>query len=326
MSTMVQLELAEHSNGACRTEPDEALLDQVYERLQAGQVTEGLNDLFPGLQARRLTATAAEWAEFVRRCLRHPLRGILHQDPFTHRAFSKPRGYPGDAVLLDFIYGPEEGWPAPEGTSELGRKIFAYTTRSEPCEGVRARRGFIADLLDRFVDEVHKPHVLSVAAGHLREGLLCAALKRRKVGRFVALDSDKESLEVVERDYAAYGVEALLMSVRQLLTGRAKLGQFDLVYSTGLFDYVQQTTAQRLTYSLFQMLRPGGKLVLANFLPHIHINGVGYMETYMDWKLICRTRHEMDDLTFEIPEDDIEEVRLFKREKRNIVFLEVTRR
>jgi hypothetical protein len=324
MNTIGHVEFARQGNGACQTDPEEALLDQVYEQLQAGQVTEGMNELLPALRGRRLTANDVEWAEFVRRCLRHPLRGLLHQDPFTHRAFTKPRGYAGDAVLLDFIYGQEEGWSVPEGTTELGRKIFAFTTRSEACEGVRARRGFVADFLDEFVAEVHKPHILSVAAGHLREGLLCSALKRRKVGRFVALDSDKDSLEEVERCYAPYGVETLLMSVRQLLTGRAKLGQFDLVYSTGLFDYIQQTTARRLTYSLFQLLRPGGRLILANFLPGIH--DIGYTESYMDWKLIFRNRHDMDDLTFEVPEAAIREIRIFKEEKQNIIFLEVTRR
>jgi hypothetical protein len=324
MSNIATVAPARKCNEPIEPAGDGALLDQVFERIRAGQVEEGMNQLLPELQARRLILTDAEWAEFVRRCLRHPLRGLLHQDPFTHRAFTKPRGYAGDAVLLDFIYGLEEGWSVPEETSELGRKLFAYTTRSAACEGVRARRGFMADYIDRLVAEVPRPHILSVAAGHLREGLLCAALKRRKVGRFVALDSDKLSLEVVERAYLPYGVESLLMSVRQLLTGRAKLGQFDLVYSTGLFDYIQQTTARRLTWSLFQMLRPGGRLILANFLPGIH--DVGYTESYMDWKLLFRTRHEMMDLTYEIPEAALREVRLFAEEHQNIIFLEITRR
>jgi hypothetical protein len=310
--------------GAVREPFDESLLDESYELLRAGQVDEGMTQLNLGLQAKRLSSTEAEWADAVRICLRHPLRELLHQDPFTHRAFTKPRGYPGDAVLLDYIYGPEEGWPAPEGTSELGRKIFAYSTRTGACEGVRARRGFIADLIDQLAAELPRAHVLSVASGHLREGLLCAALKRRRLGRFVALDSDKLSLEEVERCFVSYGVEALHMSARQLLTGRAKVGPFDLVYSTGLFDYVQQTTARRLTWSLFQMLRPGGRLVIANFLPGIR--DVGYMESYMDWKLLFRTRRDMVDMTEEIPEAAVRDVRIFAEENQNIIFLQVTRK
>ena len=302
---------------------DDALLNNAYERIREGLIDDGMNDLIAGLQARRLSAGTEEWTHVVRRCLRHPLRALLHEDPFTERAFTKPRGYAGDAPLLDFIYGYEEGWPAPEGTSELGRKIFGYTTRSVASEGVRARRGFIAEVVDRLVHEVAQPHVLSVAAGHLREALLSAAVKRRKLGRYLALDWDRHSLTEVERCYAAYGVEVLPGSVRQLLTGRVQLGQFDLVYSTGLFDYVQQTTGRRLVWSLFQMLRPRGRLIIANFLPGIP--DVGYMESYMGWNLIYRTRQEMLEMTLDIPEATIREIRLFAEESRNILFLEVTR-
>src|SRR6202030_1775143 len=173
-------------------------------------------------------------------------------------------------------YGREEGWPPPEEMSELGRMIFEFTTRSAACEGVRARRAFIADLLDRSIDG-SRPHVLSIAAGHLREAELSAAVKRRKLGRFVALDSDLETLQEVERCYGRLGVEVAQANIRQLLARKVHLGLFDVVYSTGLFDYLQQPTAQRLALHMFQMLRPGGRLIVANFLPGI--SDLGYMES-----------------------------------------------
>jgi len=300
------------------------LLDVVGELLREGRVEQGMNQLLPALQSRRLTWTGDRWQAFIARCLSHPLRQLLHEDPFTRRAFEKPRGYAGDAELLDFVYGREEGWPAPEGTSELGLKLFDFTSRSHACEAVRARRGFIADLVDRLVEEVPRPHILSVAAGHLREVLLCAAVKRRKVGRYVALDSDPLSVAEVRRCYAGFGVEAVQASVRQMLTRKVPLGPFDLVYSTGLFDYVPQAAAQRLTEALFQMLRPRGRLLVANFLPGIL--DVGYMEAYMDWRLIYRTRREMLDLSLDIPQEAIHDIRIFCEESQNIIFLQITKR
>ncbi len=317
------LELAKKLNGTPRIALERCLLDDVYEMFIRGQVEEGMNTLLPGLKSRRLTSGPEEWAHLVATCLQHPLRELLHQDPFTHRAFSKPRGYAGDAVLLDFIYGQEEGWLPPEGTQPMGRTVFEYTTRSAACEGVRARRGFIADLLDRLIDSHPHPHVLSIAAGHLREASLCAAVKRRKVGRLVALDSDQESLKEVQSCYGRFGVETYMGTIRQLLTQKVQLGQFDLVYSTGLYDYLQQPTAQRLTWVMFQMLRPGGRLLVANFLPGI--SDLGYMESYMDWNLIYRTRQEMVDVAAEIPQSAIRDLRIFAEENQNIIFLEVTR-
>jgi hypothetical protein len=301
---------------------DTAMLDEVHRHFSAGRIDEGMNELLPALQARRLELNDRAWGEFARLCLDHPLRQLLHEDPFTYRAFSKPRGYAGDAQLLDFIYGQEEGWPAPEA-SAMGKDIFAWTTQSSACEAVRARRGVIADLVDQIVDEVPHPHILSLAAGHLREALLCAAIKRRKFGRYVALDSDRDSLTEVERAYGRHGVEPVAATVRQLLTHRVDLGPFDFVYSTGLFDYLPLAAARRLTWAMFQMLRPRGRLLVANFLPGIL--DVGYMESFMDWKLIYRSRGDMIQLADEIPQQQIRDIRIVAEENQNIIFLLVTK-
>jgi SAM-dependent methyltransferase len=299
-------------------------LTEIHERMSQGQVHEAMMSLLPQLQPVRLRSSDQEWSEFARQCLAHPLRELVHQDPFTYRAFTRPRGYSGDAVLLDFIYGREEGWPAPPGTSELGKRIFEFTTNSMACEGVRARRGFVADALDRLVEQTPRPHVLSIACGHLREALLAAAFKRRKIGRLVAYDADPQSLEEVQRFHGTQGVEPVQGSIRQLLTGKAQLGRFDFVYSTGLFDYLPLTSAQRLTRTMFRMLHPRGRLLVANFLPGIL--DVGYMESYMDWKLIYRTRQDMVELSLEIPLHEIHDLRIFAEENQNIIFLEITRK
>lgn len=293
-----------------------------YEQILQGRVVEGMSDLLPALQSRRLLSTQAEWTAFVQECRNHPLRSLLHQDPFTFRAYTKPRGYAGDAVLLDFIYGVEEGWGPPADTTELGRQIFEFTTHSSACDAVRARRGFIADLLDNFAEETPRPHVLSVAAGHLREAELAACVRRRKLGRYVALDSDVESLNEIDRCYRRHGVEAVRGRVGHLITGRADLGRFDLIYSTGLFDYLSQAAAQALVNTLFRLLRPRGRLIVANFLPGIL--DVGYMETYMAWELIYRNRQEMIALLHNVPQAEIREIKIFAEDNQNIIFLEVT--
>lgn len=67
-------------------------------------IVSALDGLFDHLLARRREDPESR-PENAQRCLSHFLRGLLHQDPFTYRAFSKPRGYAGDAVMTDYIYG-----------------------------------------------------------------------------------------------------------------------------------------------------------------------------------------------------------------------------
>ncbi len=281
-----------------------------------------LDQLFGALRERKLNSDPAQWGEFIALCRQHPVMSLLHQDPFTYRAFSKPRGYAGDAVMMDYIYGREEQMTPPDATP-IGRKVFNFTTGAPASEGVRARRAYIATRIDRLAEEKRHPHILSIASGHLREASFSSAVRRRKTGRFIALDADALSAAEVAQSYGRYGVETITSSFRTLLTGGAKVGEFDFVYSTGLFDYLNQKSARRLVSGMFQMLRPGGTLLVANFLPGVR--DIGYMETFMDWTLVYRSRRDMVDLTMGIPEEEVKEVRIVSEECRNIVFLSLTR-
>lgn len=252
----------------------------------------------------------------------HPIRSLVHEDPFTSRAFHKPRGYAGDAVMMDYIYGREEDW-SPPPASELGKAIFQYTTSAPASAGVRERRCYVAEMLDN-VGRNAGNSVLSVAAGHLREASLSLAVRRQRFERFVAMDADEESLNEIEKRYGRHGIEAVAANVRRMLTGPLDLGEFDVIYSTGLYDYLADSTAKRLTYNLFDCLKPNGRLVIANFLPDIR--DVGYMEMYMDWHLIYRDRGQMLSLADDIAQSQVRELRLVAEQNENVVIMEITKR
>jgi len=46
--------------------------------------------------------------------------------------------------------------------------------------------------------------------------------------------------------------------------------------AAGLFDYLLQRLAQRLTRAMFDLLHPGGRMLVTNFVPLIP--DIGYME------------------------------------------------
>jgi extracellular factor (EF) 3-hydroxypalmitic acid methyl ester biosynthesis protein len=303
-------------------------LDGIAAKLYNNEdVAETIGLLFSELQERRDHLSPESWKQFTTMsCRQHPLLELLHQDPFSSRAFLKPRGYAGDAEMIDLLYAIEDGetLPALQRSSELGRRIYHATANQAAARAVRSRRWIIIDALNELTARLARPHVLSLACGHLREAKHCSALLQGRFGRFVAADQDRESLLVVEREVGNLGVEAVATSVRTILRGQVTLGRFDFIYASGLYDYLSQAVAQSLTERLFAMLTPGGRLLLANFLPSS--SSTAFMEAYMDWWLIYRTKAEMLDLVHTLPEEEMGHCRLFTEENENIVFLEVERR
>lgn len=136
------------------------------------------------------------------------------------------------------------------------------------------RRSIIARTIDEVCEQRQRPGILSLACGHLREAEFSGAIQCGKFESFLALDQDQESLDVVDRDYGQYGVQSLNKSVRELLRDRTFEGRFDLIYSAGLYDYVEKKVATKLTDRLFELLAPGGYLLLTNFLPSIRSWGM----------------------------------------------------
>ena len=300
----------------------EALLDSVDKDLRQTEIVqEPLDTLFYGLKDLRNAMSTHEWHDFSARCLRHPIKRLLHQDPFTFRGFSKPRGYPGDAVLIDHIYQDEAVQKDLTAISDIGYKVYQYNIAAPAARAVRERRDIVARMIDRISDDIRGSSILSVACGHLNEAKHSNAVKDNCIGRFVALDQDPKSLEVVKNVFAGHkGIQCVHGTVLKLLKNAMDLGTFDFIYALGLLDYLRQPIAKRLTNNLFGMLRPGGRLLLANFVPDI--KDIGYMEVFMDWKLINRNVEEMRAIGADI-DASVAEKDIFFDKHQNIVFLSI---
>ena len=94
-----------------------------------------------------------------------------------------------------------------------------------------------------------------------------------------------------------------------MIASRGKLGHFDFAYAAGLYDYLNDKVAVRLLRALFESLKPGGKVWVANFMPRIADRA--YMEAIMDWWLIYRDKRQMMDLVADLPAEEVESVRTF---------------
>ncbi len=295
-------------------------LSQISERLPASpyRTTGALVDLLH----RQRRAEPASWPAAVGAVRRHSLLEQIHEDPFTRRAFSKPRGYAGDAVLIDHIYGVAR----PEFQQPLGRAINRYTTSSPATRAVRFRRHLLAELIDRASGEGHGHcRVLALACGHLRELELSAAVRRGDAVEIVGLDQDPDSIEVAMELARRLNCRVLAhtASIKAVIKRSIPLAEFDLVYAAGLFDYLDDKVAALLLARMLEAARPGGRVLIANFVPDIP--DVGYMEACMDWYLRYRTERQLRDLLEQVPTALQGEAQTLHDPDQNIAFLVVTR-
>jgi len=252
------------------------------------------------LAAYRSALSRDEWrAAIVSEIRPHPILAYLHEDPFSSHGFRKPRGYEGDAVLLDFVYGGGASSVWVENATPLGAALYRECVRHPSFAALRARRDYLGVELAASCAAARRPEILSVACGHLREATVLHGKRSDALpGRLVALDQDPETLATAQADHASLPLDARQISVLALLRGDQQLGQFDFIYLAGLYDYLSDDTARRLTRQLTDMLKPGGRLLTANMLPDLP--AAAYMEAVMDWWLIYRTLAEFETLSLDL--------------------------
>ena len=137
---------------------------------------------------------------------------------------------------------------------------------------------------------------------------------------FQEVDDLPASLEVVlfeqDKNALAHAFRRLTPSVDARFPGRVRLlflhdsikrllrdgslfapfGKFDLIYSTGLLDYLQHRTGIVLTRHLANAAAPGGQLLVANMVDHASRT---LLQFHLDWPLIYRTREELLDVALE---------------------------
>ncbi len=237
---------------------------------------------------------------------RKQLWNNLILSPIFRRTNLKPRGYSGDSEMMRMIYLKED-----LGHSTFSKLLHKHPIECPAAQAVRNRRTYIAKTVSEKLHRSDLPtrvrfRVLSVACGPAFELQdLFTGSKECHACHFTLLDQDEAALEeaallvgqLEQKLGARIEVDYFQESVRTMLTTRdlvSKLGQFHLVYSMGLFDYLTPPVAKAVLGNLFQLLKPEGEMIIGNF--HISNPSRIYMEYWADWVLYYRTEEDLRSL------------------------------
>ncbi len=216
----------------------------------------------------------------------------------AERMYSKPRGYPGDYLMIEKIYDN-----VPRGTGRLGAAIDRSFLESPPCVAVRNRRRLLAEEIQQTVLNANgeSARVTALACGPARELFdVFQMLEDPTRLNATAVDFDPHGLAFVaeRRDQCALPHTLTLVNENliSLALGRArtKLTDQDLIYSAGLADYFNDNLVINLLNSIHASLRHGGRVLLGNFHPRNPCKA--FMEHVLEWRLVHRTEADMNRL------------------------------
>jgi extracellular factor (EF) 3-hydroxypalmitic acid methyl ester biosynthesis protein len=226
--------------------------------------------------------------------------------PFIHRTYAKPLGYAGDYEMMNMIV--RNGL---EGTSLYAKLANAFLLDQIGPQAVRNRvdylRGRIADETCRVARLGRRARIYNIACGPAREVEdFLGEHPLANQTEFDLLDFNAETLEyagtrmdaVRRKHLLTTKVRLIRKSVSQMLRANGKMTaaeqQYDLIYSSGLYDYLNDRIIKALNTYLYDRLAPGGLLTVGNFSPNLPVRN--FIEHFLEWFLIYRNAKQLAEL------------------------------
>ncbi|MEI9994405.1 MAG: class I SAM-dependent methyltransferase [Rhizomicrobium sp.] len=248
------------------------------------------NDLtLPLINDREVREAAKEFTELV-------LTPELRKGAIWDRSYAKPLGYPGDFEIMNQVYDWER-----LGTDAY--EMLMHRVGLEVAECIRTRmevvRTHIADVV-RERGHDRPARITSLGSGPARE--VGSYLSSHSAGghrvEFSLIDQEESALLYAHESTYPYvlnsdgriKVQGLNISFTDILRGNeafAGLPPQDLVYSVGLLDYLTDHRAKALVGQLFDLLAPGGLLIIGN-MNECPLSNYWPMEYITDWTLHYR--------------------------------------
>lgn len=265
---------------------------------------ESLGDRFEEVAGRLERELRPPHIHFTRR----NLHATLLSSPFAYRTFYKPLGYAGDYEMVNMIARDPY-----EGGSLFACVVNAWFLQQLPAE---AHRNRLKILKQKLIEETARmaragrpAKVFNLGCGpasEIRDFLTDSDLCDQ--AQFTLLDFNEETIQhtgaLLREASSRFGRRTLIQlqkkSVQQLLRDAIRAGtqsngaKFDYVYCAGLFDYLPDRICKQLISALYDLLAPGGLLLVTN------VDGTrpfrNKLEFILDWNLIYRTGPQLAEL------------------------------
>lgn len=274
----------------------------------------------------RLNRASIELSEFIeglsdaerdvyRSFYRRHLCRYYHRAPLLSRAYHKPLGYAGDYEMMNMLYR-DHG----EGDTLFSKLVNVYACQEAAAQANINRIAYFNERLRTLIaaNPGRRLRIASIGCGPAHE-IRNLLEQHPDLGASIDIalvDQEEHAIQYCERTLAPLAAQTdarihfIGESIRRLLTAKslgAALGERDLIYSAGLFDYLSDRSFQALLRVLYGATAEGGHLYVGNV--NLEKNTTKWsMEFASDWYLIHRRASQLLDLASELPHPSLVEV------------------
>ncbi len=214
---------------------------------------------------------------------------FLHGE-YINWSLSKPFGYAGDYKIIDEIYLNS---PRTVGFDRLYDNYFQMSAISV---AVRNRKDDFKRLISEVVKNKNaKVRIMDLGSGPCREWreLFSDGIFEKHRVIVDCFDGDERAHTYSGKFLeGASNINFIKENVVRLALKKDIQSwipeKYDLIYSSGLFDYLDERVSIRLIRNLRKLLNDGGKLIISDVRDKYSNPSVHFMEWVGDWSLIYR--------------------------------------
>ena len=219
------------------------------------------------------------------------------KDTMQGYALLKPHGYSGDFVIIERIY---QGWLSPKEHLVNWDRFFHF--QAAPRAIVNRKKYFL-DILSSLEKEDGKRDVLNIGCGPCQDVAEFLSQGKSQIF-FECVDYDKDAIEYSYKKVKKKGFLNNIEFHRDNAIKFRPSRKYDLIWSAGLFDYLDEKAFKVLLRRHIDFIKTGGELIVGNF--SLNNPTRDYMECG-NWFLYHRSPDELIKIAGEcgIPRDKI---------------------
>lgn len=217
---------------------------------------EELNHLYTSLNQRRKKGTLTEGD--VMNIWQSLPDVYITKDTMQGYALLKPHGYSGDYVIIERIY---QGWLSPKEHLVNWDRFFHC---QEAPRAIINRKKYFLNILNALQEKDGKRDVLNIGCGPSADVIEFLSQGNSHVF-FHCIDYDKDAIEYSYHKVKEKGFLKNIEFHRDNAFKFKPSRQYDLIWSAGLFDYLDEKTFRMLLTKQLAFIKSGGELVVGNF-------------------------------------------------------------